>query len=1399
MQTRTWKIILLAGGILTLVLVTALIAVSIYANSIACRTLIVNRVNEMIHGQLALAGHRVNVVAGRLSLTDINLTDRDGNPIAAARQFSIQIRWAALLGRTIDITSLTIDEPFVSVVYDRQDRLNLLQIMPAQEKQTEAPAGVAQSWQVQLKNLRLSNGRVSIERPTARLRGNARRINISASGDLRKRNAEAKVVIGHADMKVDERDLSFNDIELSARYRSMEMQPIHVSIQTTKSGLTIDGRLDLDPKQPTAAMVGDFDIEMEELSQWLPTPDGVGGRARGRVTLNGAFFDPSAALQLTLSNAEGWGISARELVINAMLDRRVVEIDRLSAEDKWGKIDLSGRLDFRPVFPRSFEQAAAGLDAVGLELDINGHDVVPSQLPAIGTTWQGVWNGRARIQGSFEQQSSAGGQAEIDLRVENLKASGAAPGAEGELLAYLRWTGQKLKIDSCQATLGDTTLQANGVVDWGAQALVSSKATVRSDHIGALGEVLGISLPSGKGILKLDAQGPWQRLEAHGALLTQDIAYAGWRFGRLLVEADLKRSGTIDFSRVVLENQGSYLEGKGKMGIQDEKGRWLTDPSLSAAFELNQVTLADFYDGLDITASLNGRLQATGSLAHPHAMLDLSGSPIAWRKIEAQANGRILWEDGHLRVPDVNLSSGQSSIALNGNVSWRAPEGGPWLSDPRLTAEVTSDALYIDDLWKDFGGKVVMQASVTGTFSNLNGTYRLDGTGLDLKVQKLDSVHLKGRLADRVLHADELVIDVAPGQAIRGVGWYAFDQRIEARLATQSIDLRHIDGVQAGGPVSGKIEGTIDARGTLAQPHVSGRILIRQPEIYGHIWDDFKLNFDLREQHLSVDADLTFKLAANGHLESGDFDVVAELDRTDLAPYLAIVADQHWRGRLTGRVKARGNWHQPERIDAMVTLADARLVYQEVDLLSFDRLEARLQNGSIDLPETKMQLMQEGHLTVAVNGRLAKRLSARVGGRLPMAALDPFSDEIGNAAGNILFQIEGQGSWQRMRWQGDLAMEELGFLLTDVGQSVHGLNGKITITPELVRIAAISGKLDDGSFSLDGQVGLDGLRPEKADLRFQAQALPLQWPDTMDAKIAADLTLKGDSRDALLDGRVVLLEGAYYKNLRLNLLSTITNPQRAEPVPSRWEAPEWMNNIRLGVTLTHRYPMLVDNNFARLEVAPDLKLSGTAARPILNGRAQVTDGEVIFRKKSFEVKRGVVDFVNPYRIEPSFDIQAETQIRKWQIRLSADGTPENLRIVLSSDPPESDANILSLILLGQTSSELSKNGGGGEATTGQMLAALAASTWGEDIKKGTGVDILEVETGAETDEESNDRIQVTVGKKLTPRLIVKYALESKNNQLVQRAISEYRLLEHMSASGFQDTAGNYGGELLLRN
>ena len=53
----------------------------------------------------------------------------------------------------------------------------------------------------------------------------------------------------------------------------------------------------------------------------------------------------------------------------------------------------------------------------------------------------------------------------------------------------------------------------------------------------------------------------------------------------------------------------------------------------------------------------------------------------------------------------------------------------------------------------------------------------------------------------------------------------------------------------------------------------------------------------------------------------------------------------------------------------------------------------------------------------------------------------------------------------------------------------------------------------------------------------------------------------------------------------------------------------------------------------------------TADRPQVFGHAEIDRGEVEFEGRRYLVTRGSLDFANANRIEPFFDIEAETRVR----------------------------------------------------------------------------------------------------------------------------------------------------------
>jgi len=241
-----------------------------------------------------------------------------------------------------------------------------------------------------------------------------------------------------------------------------------------------------------------------------------------------------------------------------------------------------------------------------------------------------------------------------------------------------------------------------------------------------------------------------------------------------------------------------------------------------------------------------------------------------------------------------------------------------------------------------------------------------------------------------------------------------------------------------------------------------------------------------------------------------------------------------------------------------------------------------------------------------------------------------------------------------------------------------------------------------------------------------------------------------------------------------------------------------LNNMALDCRIRSRAPFVVDNNIALLSIMPDLKIHGTVNQPLVSGRAEVESGTVYFQRNEFNVKKGVVDFINPYKIEPTIDIQSDIKIRKWTVFLKIFGTPDTLRFDMTSDPSEREEDILSLLISGKTTQELIAREGGSSLSPGQMLADVLAESAQKEIKDATGLDIVALEYNEAKDVDDSDEVKVTVGKELSRRTTVKYGMQTKNAKVIQKVIMEYKFLEKLLMNTFQDNEGNYGGGIQFR-
>ncbi len=163
--------------------------------------------------------------------------------------------------------------------------------------------------------------------------------------------------------------------------------------------------------------------------------------------------------------------------------------------------------------------------------------------------------------------------------------------------------------------------------------------------------------------------------------------------------------------------------------------------------------------------------------------------------------------------------------------------------------------------------------------------------------------------------------------------------------------------------------------------------------------------------------------------------------------------------------------------------------------------------------------------------------------------------------------------------------------------------------------------------------------------------------------------------------------------------------------------------------------------------------------------------------------------MNPQRLDPLFDIEAETRIHAYRVTLRVSGTLERVTPTLSSDPPLSSLQILAL-LAGQDESEVvnltqtqARERQGGLAATG--AATLAAGRLSESVglereaERLFGLNRFSIDPTLLRGAGTTPTARVTVGKRLGSDLNVLYSQDLRG--IEERILAvEYTLSDRFS-------------------
>jgi translocation and assembly module TamB len=238
----------------------------------------------------------------------------------------------------------------------------------------------------------------------------------------------------------------------------------------------------------------------------------------------------------------------------------------------------------------------------------------------------------------------------------------------------------------------------------------------------------------------------------------------------------------------------------------------------------------------------------------------------------------------------------------------------------------------------------------------------------------------------------------------------------------------------------------------------------------------------------------------------------------------------------------------------------------------------------------------------------------------------------------------------------------------------------------------------------------------------------------------------------------------------------------------------------------------VRNDVGRLKLSGDLLLRGNVGRPVVYGQLEAENGgRLRLRDQNYDLVSGKIIFSNPSRIEPFFDVDAQTSIRTslgdYRVRAVVTGTPARLAVRFTSDPQLTEAQIISLLATGTLPPSATPGAPGGSTASSDasvtqaardLLAGLATDALTSRTKEFFRLDRLQIDANFQGSSFTGPRVTIgkTIGKNFTATIA--YQFGSANNAQQQVISLEYEISPTAFLQAVQDEYGVYSIELMFR-
>ena len=838
---------------------------------------------------------------------------------------------------------------------------------------------------------------------------------------------------------------------------------------------------------------------------------------------------------------------------------------------------------------------------------------------------------------------------------------------------------------------------------------------------------------------------------------------------------------------------------------------------------------APFVANRELAGSLQGSVVVKGTGFAPSSARTEARVEIADSRLGGIAVRRL---DAALRLADTVLNI--DSFALDSTVARADVQGRIGMGDLLGGSDAGTPSGEIRyDVRLDDPGAIARLAKVgpaggnlqlKGTLGGRIGALELDAEarGERLTYQSNRIAKLTGRLTGQNLGAPTAIAGFTGTGAGIAVGGRSFrDAKLDARWSQSGTDRGSLT-LALDASEDERRRHSLRAVADIAPDESRVRLDSLAIAAGGHNWSSTgpaQLRWrgealEVRNFELRSDAGAVRVAGQAGTRGVQDLDV--DLTGVELAPLLDS-ASSELGGTLSAHVHLGGSAAQPEitgELDVQA-LKTGDIVYESA------RVRLRLAEGSAVLGA---QVVQSGSNQLTLDASLPVRFSlspfrAEPGQPLSgslraldvdLAFLDPLLPQVSDLSGTLTADLSLGGTLVQPEIEGPISLSGGRAYVVPTGLKYDPIELQARVSGTkfaLDSLRLISGK---GTMTGSGEIsrGAEGVSGE---VTIELKNFPVFTNRYGEGITNGELHISGSSDAPKVEGRFNL------ERLVLRIPEKLPGsvrppdptirvigpgapppppPAPEEGEPGAAEVPKVSLYDRAAI---HIEVKVVNNAWLRrsdteIELRGSLTIAKEPEKPLgIAGTINTVRGWYTFQGRKFTVEEGEVDF-SGQGVDPRLNIVAVYVTGDYTVRARVGGTVSKPTVKLESEPSLEQADILSVLLFGRPSNQLSQSESTGLREQALSVASgYIASEFRESVARVLGVDTLQIEPGTDGGTSTSASIGKYISEDIFVSLSHKFAEQNVEQLTVQYFISQQWTVETTA-----DTAGDSGIDVFWR-